>query len=348
MEKPIRVNRFVNHPMLPGIASVFLLAALSVLLGQIEAVQTVGVSPLTIGIVLGIAVINVVGRKYDPVLDSGVDFAKSRLLKLGVILFGLHFTYGEVLSLGWRGLAIDLCIIVSVLCLSLVVGRVILKLDYQTSLLVGTGSAICGAAAILATAPVIKAKSETVVIAVSTVVIFGTASMFLYPMIWPYIDVSATDFGVFIGSTIHEVAQVVAAGTAIGPESAQQAVLEKMLRVILLAPFLVVLALCPNKHTTNHDHGTNNGISLRHMPWFALYFLLVIGANSLMVIPEQIERGLMALDTLCLTMAMVALGLKTHVSVVTQAGYKPLLLGAVLFVFLIVGGGAINSILLNL
>ncbi|MEG3768462.1 YeiH family protein [Alteromonas sp. 14N.309.X.WAT.G.H12] len=348
MEKSIPVNNFFNHSLIPGIGVVLLLAVVSVLMSQLDTFSSIGVSPLTIGIVLGIVVVNVVGRKYEPIVDEGVDFAKSRLLKLGVILFGLHFTYGEVLSLGWRGLGIDLSIIISVLTLSLLVGRYVLKLDYQTSLLVGAGSAICGAAAVLATAPVIKAKSETVVIAVSTVVIFGTASMFLYPVIWPYVDVSATHFGVYIGSTIHEVAQVVAAGSAVGPESAQNAVLEKMLRVILLAPFLVILALFPNKQNGDDGENGKSGISLQHMPWFALYFLIVIGANSMIDLPDIVVSSLMELDTLCLTMAMVALGLKTHVSVVTHAGYKPLLLGVVLFLFLIVGGGGINALFLSL
>lgn len=347
MEKSIPVASFFKHSLIPGIGVVLLLAVASMLMSQLDTFSAIGVSPLTIGIVLGIVVVNVIGRRYDNLVDSGVDFAKSRLLKLGVILFGLHFTYGEVLSLGWRGLGIDLSIIVSVLILSLLVGRYILKLDYQTSLLVGAGSAICGAAAILATAPVIKAKSETVVIAVSTVVIFGTASMFLYPAIWPYVDVSATHFGVYIGSTIHEVAQVVAAGSAIGAESAQNAVLEKMLRVILLAPFLVILALFPNKQDADKEESGSSGISLQHMPWFALYFLIVIGANSLIDLPDIVVNVLMELDTLCLTMAMVALGLKTHVSVVTHAGYKPLLLGVVLFLFLIVGGGGINALFLS-
>jgi uncharacterized integral membrane protein (TIGR00698 family) len=342
MELRIEADKRTYNSKIPGLFLALLLALVATGLAHTELFKGLGVSPLTIGILLGIGTVNLIGRKFEPVIDEGVNIAKSKLLKLGVILFGLHFTYAEVLSLGWRGLTIDVLVIVSVLMLSLFVGRCVLKLDYTTSLLIGAGSAICGAAAILATAPVVKAKSETVVIAVATVVIFGTVSMFLYPAIWPYLQISAADFGVFTGATIHEVAQVVAVGTAIGPESAQNAVLEKMLRVILLAPFLLILALSQPATKNGQEKQRGQGVSLQHMPWFALFFLVVIGVNSLVSIPNPVVSTLMSLDTMLLTMAMVALGLKTHVSVITQAGYKPLLLGFVLFLFLVIGGGLLN------
>lgn len=347
MEQREEVDKRTHNSKIPGLFLALLLALIAIGLAHTALLSDLGVSPLTIGILLGIGTVNSIGRKFEPVIDKGVNIAKSTLLKLGVILFGLHFTYAEVLTLGWGGLAIDILVIISVLMLSLFVGRYILKLDYTTSLLIGAGSAICGAAAILATAPVVKAKSESVVIAVATVVIFGTISMFLYPAIWPYLNISAADFGVYTGSTIHEVAQVVAVGTAIGPESAQSAVLEKMLRVMLLAPFLLILALCQSTAKKKQDNQSTPRFSLRHMPWFALCFLIVIGVNSMASIPAALITVLMSLDTMLLTMAMVALGLKTHVSVVTQAGYKPMLLGFVLFLLLVVGGGILNCWLLG-
>lgn len=117
-------------------------------------------------------------------------------------------------------------------------------LDKHTSWLIGAGSSICGAAAVLATEPVVKAEASKVTVAVATVVIFGTVAIFLYPAIYPLMSqwFSPETFGIYIGSTVHEVAQVVAAGHAISPDAENAAVISKMLRVMMLAPFLILLA----------------------------------------------------------------------------------------------------------
>src|SRR5207248_5358443 len=103
-----------------------------------------------------------------------------------------------------------------------------LKLDRETSMLIGTGSAICGAAAVLAAEPVLRAQPHRVSVAVATVVVFGTLGMFIYPLCYPYLGLSQQTYGVFTGSTIHEVAQVVAAGRAVSDTAAAAAVIEKI------------------------------------------------------------------------------------------------------------------------
>lgn len=117
-------------------------------------------------------------------------------------------------------------------------------LDRHTSRLIGAGSSICGAAAVLATEPVVKAEASKVTVAVATVVIFGTIAIFLYPAMYPLLAhwFSPETYGIYIGSTMHEVAQVVAAGHAINPDAENAAVIAKMLRVMMLAPFLILLA----------------------------------------------------------------------------------------------------------
>ncbi|OWG05999.1 hypothetical protein B4U21_19605, partial [Klebsiella pneumoniae] len=123
-------------------------------------------------------------------------------------------------------------------------GQKVFGLDKHTSWLIGAGSSICGAAAVLATEPVVKAEASKVTVAVATVVIFGTIAIFLYPAMYPLLAhwFTPETYGIYMGSTMHEVAQVVAAGHAVSPDAENAAVIAKMLRVMMLAPFLLFLA----------------------------------------------------------------------------------------------------------
>lgn len=141
------------------------------------------------------------------------------------------------------------------LLLAIWLGIKVFKVDIHTTLLIGVGSSICGAAAVMAVEPVIEAKPYKVSVAVATVVVYGTLSMILYPLIYPYLAINEYTYGVYVGSTIHEVAQVIAAGNAIGNESGNIAVIEKMLRVMLLAPFLMCLSFYVSKKKVNWTSG---------------------------------------------------------------------------------------------
>jgi len=180
-----------------------------------------------------------------------------------------------------------------------------------------------------------------VAVAVANVVIFGTAAIFLYPLIWHGVatlfpGISPAAFGVYTGSTMHEVAQVVAAGHAISPETENAAVIAKMLRVMMLAPFLLLLG------SWLRQRGPRTATSARSFPWFALLFIAVALVNSLQLLPAGVVSALNQLANLLLAMAMAALGLTTRFSALREAGVKPLLLGALVFGWLIAGGGTIN------
>ena len=192
----------------------------------------------------------------------------------------------------------------------------------------------------LATEPVVKAEASKVTVAVATVVIFGTLAIFLYPAMYPLVAhwFSPETYGIYIGSTMHEVAQVVAAGHAINPEAENAAVIAKMLRVMMLAPFLIFLA-ARVKQLAPADSNQKSKITI---PWFAILFIVVAIFNSFHLLPKSVVDMLVTLDTVLLAMAMAALGVTTHVSALKKAGAKPLLMALVLFIWLIVGGGAIN------
>ena len=325
-----------------GMLLVVILAGASVALSKLPIMQSAQFSSLTIGIVLGIIVGNSVFARIATRTDVGVDYAKSILLKAGVILFGFRITFAQVAGVGWHGLLTDVVMLLGTFILAVQLGKRVFKLDEQTTILIGAGSSICGAAAVMATEPVIKAQAHKVSVAVATVVVFGTLSMFTYPIMFEYMGVSEHAYGIFVGSTIHEVAQVVAAGTAVSANAADTAVIEKMLRVMMLAPFLVGLSFWQSKkHANIHAQGgeQNAGITI---PWFAVLFIVASGVHSLSVIPQGTTIAIIWFDNILLTIAMVALGLRTHVGAIRQAGIKPLLLAGCLFLFLTLAGFAIN------
>jgi len=210
--------------------------------------------------------------------------------------------------------------------------------------LIGAGSAICGAAAVMAAAPVVRGRAEQVTVAVATVVVFGTLAMVVYPVLyqlnmqWDWIGGGERGFGVYIGATVHEVAQVVAASRQIGESAADTAVIAKMVRVMLLAPFLLGLAWWLARRQRPASAQASVGFVI---PWFAFGFIGVVVVNSWLQLPSALAAAINTLDTWLLAMAMAALGISTRAGALRQAGIKPLLLALVLFVWLLLGGAGI-------
>lgn len=332
-----------SRPCLPyvhGLALAALLAALAMWGAALPVFQRLGLSALTLAIVAGIVLGNTVFPRIAPFSQEGVDFARNRLLRLGIVLYGFRITFQQIGHIGWAGVLIDALVIVATFTLAVQLGTRAFGLDRQTAMLIGAGSAICGAAAVMAAEPVVRGQAHKVSVAVATVVVFGTLSMFVYPLLYPWLHLSETAYGLYAGSTIHEVAQVVVAGRAVSEAAASSAVIEKMLRVMMLAPFLVVLS-----SRLGAEEGTEAAARRRiTIPWFALLFVGASGLNSLRLLPAGLVDAILQLDTVLLAMAMAALGLRTHVGAIRQAGIKPILLASVLFLFLVVGGYLINRL----
>lgn len=343
----------LSGQLLPGLLLVAAVAIASVWLGKNEWLEGHGISALTLAIVIGMLVGNTVYPQLAPSCGSGVNFSKQKLLRLGIILFGLRLTFQDIGEVGLTGVAIDATVLCSTFALAWFLGTRVFKLDRNTALLIGAGSSICGAAAVMATEPVVKGEAEQVTMAVSTVVVFGTLGLFLYPALYQlnldhhWIDLSADAYGLYAGSTIHEVAQVVAAARTAGEHATGTAVIGKLVRVMMLAPFLLLLSTWIARSDRAAAAGRGDGAPSKTpiaIPWFAFGFVAVAGLNSLAVLPEALVQWTNEADTLILAMAMAALGLTTHVSAIRRAGMKPLALASTLFVWLLIGGFAINRI----
>ena len=324
----------------PGLALTAALTGAALWAGRFPAIAGAGFSALTLAILFGMVVGNTVYPKIWQPCDGGVIFAKQHLLRLGIILYGFRLTFAQIADVGVSGILIDVLTLSSTFFIACFLGQKVFGLDKHTSWLIGAGSSICGAAAVLATEPVVKAEASKVTVAVATVVIFGTIAIFLYPAMYPLLAhwFTPETYGIYMGSTMHEVAQVVAAGHAVSPDAENAAVIAKMLRVMMLAPFLLFLA-ARVKQLTPAGNGEKSKITI---PWFAIMFILVAVFNSFHLLPKAVVDMLVTLDTVLLAMAMAALGVTTHVSALKKAGAKPLLMALMLFVWLIVGGGVIN------
>ena len=331
-----------SHPTprrLPGLALVIGLAALATGLAQLGDLARYGASALTVAIVLGALVGNTINDHQRVRLAPGMAVAQSRFLRIGVALFGLNLSVGQLVQVGTAGLAVDLIMVISTLALGYWVGTRWLGMDRHLVLLTSAGSAICGAAAVVATVPILRASGEKTAAAVATVVIFGTLSMLIHPLLFHALPGVHEAFGVFVGSTVHEVAQVVAIGKGLGTEVADTAVIVKMIRVMLLVPFLMALSWMEGRQA-----GGDGRITI---PWFALGFVALAGINSLGVVPEALLHVLRQLGVGLLTAAMAALGLSTTLGAMRKAGLAPLRLASLLFVHLVLIGGVVNWLILT-
>jgi uncharacterized integral membrane protein (TIGR00698 family) len=353
--KPDNPRRQRLMSLLPGVLLTGAIAILATELAKSAWMQAHGISALTLAIVGGMIVGNTVYPRISSFSARGVVFSKQILLRAGIILFGLRLTFQDIGQVGVVGVMIDAVVLSTTFALSCWAGTRFFGLNRRTAMLIGAGSSICGAAAVMATEPVVRGRAEEVSIAVATVVAFGTLAIFIYPALYHFNDrvhwLSVTPFayGIFTGSTVHEVAQVVAAGKAVAETAANTAVITKLVRVMMLAPFLVLLSayLSRNSEKAAEAEAAASPAPSQSwrgvIPWFALGFIAVAGFNSMAVLPHAFVSAAIDVDTLILATAMAALGVSTQASAIRAAGIKPLGLAALLFGWLILGGFMINA-----
>lgn len=320
---------------LSGILFVALFSLAATYISDIPFVQAIQLSPLIIGIVIGVFYANTLRNHLPEAWVPGILFCTKTVLRWGIILYGFRLTFQALQSVGMGGLILGIMMVSTTFIIGYFIGVKWLKMDRDTTILISAGSSICGAAAVLATEPVIKAKPYKSVIAVSTVVVFGTISMFLFPFAYSsgWLPFNDTEIGLFIGGTIHEVAHAVAAGSAINPEVTEVSVISKMIRVMLLAPFLITLSIWIAKTAKNKMVATTK--SKITIPWFAFLFIGMIAVNSLQIIPSSVVVNINEIDTFLLTMAMTALGMETNLKKFKSAGTKPIALASILYAWLI-------------
>jgi len=336
-----------------GVVFVAIFAAAATMVSQLDFFRSLGISPLVIGIVMGIFYANTLHNHFPSEWGTGITFSGKKILRFAIVFYGFRITFQQIMEVGMSGFMVSLIMLSTTFLLGTYLGIKVFKMDRDTSMLTASGAAVCGAAAVLATEPVLKAEGHKTAVAVSMVVLFGTISMFLYPVLYASVIEPATgflhmtpqQFGIYVGGSIHEVAQVVAVPASVAgapTEMANSAVIVKMTRVIMIAPMLIVLGLYLSLQLKKSGE-VSEGVKLV-IPWFAVYFVGMAGFNSLGIVPQNIVNIINEIDTFLLTMAMTALGMGTIFAKFRGLGLAPIYTAGSMFVWLVVGGFVVTKV----
>jgi uncharacterized integral membrane protein (TIGR00698 family) len=253
------------------------------------------------------------------------------VLRLGVALLGFRITIGEIASLGWQPVALVVAAVSLTIFASIWAARA-MGFRSEFGLLSGGATAICGASAAMALSAALPAHERKeratsfTIIGVSTL---STLAMIIYPAISKLFGFDDHHAGVFIGATIHDVAQVVGAGYAISPEAGDTATVVKLMRVAMLLPVILSVGLWAR---SKGGHGEGQRPPL--LPWFVTAFAALVVVNSFVPVPDFIREGGNIASRGCLIAAIAAIGVKTHFQEIIEIGWKPVVLMVLETVFI--------------
>lgn len=312
---------------LPGLALAAAVAASAFALKTTSVPIFESLSPLMLAILIGMCVRNLWGR--PEAARAGLAAALRAPLRLGIVLLGLQVTLAEILAIGWAGLAILTFAVAATFVVTIWMGRR-LGVPRGLTTLIAAGTSVCGASAIVAANTVVRDEDESVAYALATVTLFGTIAMFGYPLLASALPLGDLAYGLWSGASVHEVAQVVAAGFARGETSGEFATVTKLARVLMLAPLVLLMGLWAQRLSSRSDAGSGR----TPMPWFVFGFLgMVLIAGTGWVAAEWRSGANLATQAL-LAFALAAVGLETDLRKLVAQGWRPLALGATATVFI--------------
>ncbi len=317
----------------PGLALAAALASMALPLSAWAGTPLV--SPMVLAMVAGIAIRNTVGLSAG--LLPGIKVALRPVLRAGIVLLGARLTFGDLGAIGLTGTAVVALALVSTFVFTKAAARV-LKVDAKLGELIAAGTSICGASAVLAVNTVTRASDEDVAYAIACVTVFGSLSMVLFPLLAGPLGFTPETYGLWVGASIHEVAQAVGGGFALGDAAGETATVAKLGRVMLLAPLILALGALASRRG-----GAAAGRT--PIPWFVFGFIAVVALNSFVALPDTAVHGATLTSTVFLTMALGAMGLETDITKLRLKGVRPLLLGAVSWVFIAATAAGLVTVL---
>ena len=313
-----------------GIGLTLLIALLAKYMGQFPFFNIMG--QLVIAILIGIGWKAVVGVPKG--LIAGTNFSSKKLLRLGIILLGMRLNLVDILHAGPKVFAI--AIINIAFTLFVVYGLTqLFNVEKRLGILTACGTAICGAAAVVAIAPQIKAKDDETAIGAATVAILGTLFTLIYTMIYPILGLSAYGYGIFSGATLHEIAHVIAAADPGGKEAVDIAVIVKLTRVALLVPVAILIGIWTSRCEQSGSENKSTWKSIP-IPWFIFGFLGMSALHSTGLIPATFANQVVLIAYMLIAMAMAGLGLNVDIKTFKKLGLKAF------------GAGLIGSFLLSI
>jgi len=309
--------------LFPGVLACAVVAAASTFLSE-----HYGAPVMLFALLLGMAMNFLSG---DGPCAPGIEFTARQVLRFGVALLGLRITVGQIAELGWSPVMIVVLSVILTIGVSMLMAKL---MGFQTlfGLLSGGATAICGASAALALAAALPAhpgKERATLFTVVGVSVLSTVSMIVYPMLAHALGLDARLAGIFLGATIHDVAQVVGAGYSMSKDTGDVATFVKLMRVAMLVP-VIVFAVMRTRSSTNQADGPRPPL----LPWFAVAFALLVAINSTGWLPAAVAKGGSDFSRWCLVAAIGAIGMKTQLKELATVGLKPVLLMLVETTFL--------------
>lgn len=323
---------------IPGLLATAGLAALGALVAK--TVPGLANYQMILCILFGVLAHNALPAR--PEIWAGVAFTLRYVLRLAIVLLGLQITAQQMAEVGALGVAGILLALMATLAVSWTLGR-LLGVAPGLALLIGMGSAICGASAIVAAKASVRAEDDDAAYAIACVTLFGTMAMLVYPLAQGLLHLPAQAYGFWIGASVHEVAQVLATAFGEGDETLRAATIAKLTRVAALAPVIIALG------ASGFAGARAGGDAARPpFPWFLSGFLAMVAVATWLAAPHD-GAGLLdaaaamaraqlpavkLIDAFLLSMAMAAMGLHTNVRRLLATGFRPLLLGLLTSIFI--------------
>ncbi|MEB3238171.1 MAG: putative sulfate exporter family transporter [Candidatus Sericytochromatia bacterium] len=316
---------------LPGLGLALLLAVASTMLAWLPGLKVMGA--LTVALLVGMAWRAAAG--LPPVLVPGTRLAARTVLRAGIVLMGARLDFALVAQAGPRILLLDLLVIVvGIAGISWLARR--FGVPDRLGVLLAVGTSICGASAVVAAAPIRKADEEETSLAVALCGILGTVGVLFFVLVGPLLGLTQMQLAVLSGSTLHEVAQVMAAAFTWGPQTGDMGTLVKLTRVVMLAPTLLVLAWL------GREPGTEGTLRWSWkeppVPWFVIGFLAIGALGSVGLVPLEVKESVAKVSVFLMVTAMAAMGLNTQLAAVRRAGMKVILAGLLGFFALVAMG----------
>ncbi|HSI58720.1 MAG TPA: putative sulfate exporter family transporter [Ideonella sp.] len=315
--------------LFPGVLACAVVAAASTFLAE-----HYGAPVMLFALLLGMAMNFLSG---EGPCAAGIEFTARQVLRIGVALLGLRITAGQIAESGWQPVAIVVVAVVLTIAVSMLAAR-LMGFQGQFGLLSGGATAICGASAALALAAALPAhpgKERATLFTVVGVSVLSTVSMIVYPMLAHAIGLDPRLAGIFLGATIHDVAQVVGAGYSMSKETGDVATFVKLMRVAMLVPVIVFAVMLTRARARASKSDRASGPRPPLLPWFAVAFAVLVAINSTGWLPGAVAQGGSELSRWCLVAAIAGIGMKTQLKELATVGLKPVLLMVGETVFLV-------------
>lgn len=316
-----------------GIAITLLIAIAAKFLASFPFLSIMG--QLVIAIIIGMIWRSLFGLRAE--FQPGVSFSSKKLLRVGIILLGMRLNLADIYNAGSSVFIIAIINIIFALVVVYGLTR-LFGVEKRLGILTACGTAICGAAAVVAIAPQVKAKEEEIAVGAATVALLGTIFTLAYTGLYAILNLTEKGYGVFAGGTLHEIAHVIAAAAVGGDAAVDIAVIVKLTRVALLVPVALIIGWLVQRQNKEKSEGK---LSASVIPWFILGFIAMSGFNTLGIVSETVASNIVTIAYLLIAMAMAGLGLGVEVRTFRKLGMKAFVAGFIGSVLLSVLGYAL-------